>query len=634
MDLYLKKKIDEADVVSFDIFDTLVERYVNEPTDVFDLVELSWNQNNPTSQINNFKEKRIIAEKMSRKQTNLEEVTLVEIYSNLFKEYPNIKIDNLRSEEIRIEKAVCKDKDIGKEAYEYSLAKGKRIVFTSDMYLDKKDIVAILHQCGYCKYENLFLSSDLKKRKKTGSLYIHIIKELNVYPNNILHIGDNINYDINNANKYGINTYLINNFLNENCFWKNNQFQKNNHIIRGFISRKKLQNDFYAAGYEILGPLLFGFTEWLHGYIKKYDPDKIIFLARDGDIIKQFYENRYRRDKAKIVYAYASRRGLIVPTLWKNPNIKNIQESIHFNDHIRILDVLERIGIDVADNETMLLKHKEKLDIYIDALNLESNKLFNEIFDDVREKIFQNSKKEYVCALNYWKNIISNGENIFVIDIGWNGNLQRALHRIIDDIGDINIKGFYLGINPKVNNGEEMKGYMFSKNRFEKNYYSLNHFMPLFETFFMNMSGSLYKYDDSGQGYRLYDYEYINKSGMLIEEISAINKIRLGSLDFLEDFMSYYQKLGIEFTVNDAISNMFSLGLYPKFYATKLFGNFRFFNSSVEYLACSKDNKFNINDFLKSHWKIGYAKRYIHLNLNYYRIINLLKTIKNYRRKF
>ena len=39
MNKALKRKIDSVDVVSFDIFDTLILRKVSEPSDVFDLVE-------------------------------------------------------------------------------------------------------------------------------------------------------------------------------------------------------------------------------------------------------------------------------------------------------------------------------------------------------------------------------------------------------------------------------------------------------------------------------------------------------------------------------------------------------------------------------------------------------------------
>lgn len=68
------KKIKNYDIVSFDIFDTLLKRNVKEPTDVFSYMEKKY-------QIDGFCEKRIEAEKTARKKKNGLEVTLKDIYT-------------------------------------------------------------------------------------------------------------------------------------------------------------------------------------------------------------------------------------------------------------------------------------------------------------------------------------------------------------------------------------------------------------------------------------------------------------------------------------------------------------------------------------------------------------------------
>lgn len=76
------KYILKHDCVSFDIFDTLVKRYVSLPTDVFDIVELRYNSLHGTSneKIRGFKELRINAELKARKKI-IEEVSIDEIYN-------------------------------------------------------------------------------------------------------------------------------------------------------------------------------------------------------------------------------------------------------------------------------------------------------------------------------------------------------------------------------------------------------------------------------------------------------------------------------------------------------------------------------------------------------------------------
>lgn len=64
--------IKKYEVVSFDIFDTLLKRDVSSPTEVFRLIEEKIGEN--------FSELRIQAEKKARTLLNKEEVTLEDIY--------------------------------------------------------------------------------------------------------------------------------------------------------------------------------------------------------------------------------------------------------------------------------------------------------------------------------------------------------------------------------------------------------------------------------------------------------------------------------------------------------------------------------------------------------------------------
>ena len=78
----IDKKIKEADIVSFDIFDTLIKRNMKRPIDIFPLVEHEFNKQYGGGLVN-FQKKRIEAEYIARKSTKSEEITLREIYLNL-----------------------------------------------------------------------------------------------------------------------------------------------------------------------------------------------------------------------------------------------------------------------------------------------------------------------------------------------------------------------------------------------------------------------------------------------------------------------------------------------------------------------------------------------------------------------
>ena len=77
MDSILKRLIDQHDVISFDMFDTLVYRKVNLPQDIFDLVD---DNVRDFFKVNfNYKKKRIEAEHKAR-ASKQGEITFNEIF--------------------------------------------------------------------------------------------------------------------------------------------------------------------------------------------------------------------------------------------------------------------------------------------------------------------------------------------------------------------------------------------------------------------------------------------------------------------------------------------------------------------------------------------------------------------------
>lgn len=96
-----------------------------------------------------------------------------------------------------------------KRIYENALKDGKRIIITSDMYLDEKVIRGILYKCGYGNFDKLYLSSSYGLCKATGSIYEVIKKDNAAFYGKILHIGDNVKSDYVAARIKGIKALLI-----------------------------------------------------------------------------------------------------------------------------------------------------------------------------------------------------------------------------------------------------------------------------------------------------------------------------------------------------------------------------------------------------------------------------------------
>lgn len=177
---------DTVEVVSFDIFDTLLVRPAKEPKDIFVLL-----QNIVQEKFGlNFWELRYHAEEDLGK----ENAKLIEIWDQIAQKYtlePNV-VRELMQLEINLEKDVLIPRSDIKELYQYALALGKRIIVTSDMYLPESVLHDILESKGYDQIAAYYISCEYGKRKSTGKLYETVLQEEGIVePSKMVHIGDN-----------------------------------------------------------------------------------------------------------------------------------------------------------------------------------------------------------------------------------------------------------------------------------------------------------------------------------------------------------------------------------------------------------------------------------------------------------
>jgi len=190
MTAQIKSKIDQAEIISFDIFDTLLLRSVPHPQDVFTIIAQKY-------AIENFKKQRIKAEWKAREKTSFCEVTLDEIYAYL----PGIK----QAYEKSVEEELLFTNQEMMDLYQYAYMRGKRIIAISDMYLDQDFLYTLLDKNGFNAIEKLFVSSTYKATKVNGNLYAKVLEELQIdNPSKLLHIGDNYHSDVKMAKNMGI----------------------------------------------------------------------------------------------------------------------------------------------------------------------------------------------------------------------------------------------------------------------------------------------------------------------------------------------------------------------------------------------------------------------------------------------
>lgn len=134
------------DIVTFDIFDTLLHRKIWAPADIFECIRLKLYENECSLLMHgifkNFPYDRIQAESNSRARRQQEyggdaEVTFDEIYKEyaLLTGCPLAVVDLIKSIELDIENHMLVASPAGLALYDQYCKSGKKIAFISDMYL-------------------------------------------------------------------------------------------------------------------------------------------------------------------------------------------------------------------------------------------------------------------------------------------------------------------------------------------------------------------------------------------------------------------------------------------------------------------------------------------------------------------
>ena len=631
------KQILKYRYISFDIFDTIIKRNVKNPKDVFLIVEKKYEMLYGDNVCNYYKN-RIIAEIEANKICKENEITINDIYNVLEKYYSKDVCNKLKEIEKNTEINICVPNKPIIDIYNEVLNKNKNLLITSDMYLDENTIKSILNKCGIVGYKKIYLSSSLKKRKIDGTLFNYICNDLKIKKSELIHIGDNILSDFIIPKIKGIGAIHIKNKKN-NLFYNKNvkkKYVKEYNNLENFISNSidVNKNYYYKMGYETFGPILYGVVDFIND--KVLDKNNMFFLSRDGYIIKKAF--KIINPSINTHYFYASRRALIVPTLWKCSTFKEMINKLYIGDYIKVGNILQKLGIEPNQCNSILQKYK---------LNLDDNIKFEDIFKEDFQYIFQemipiiheNSKKEYQVLTKYIEQEGFSG-NVSIFDIGWNGNMQKALADITSSITqNIDINGYYVGVVPESKNiGKiNMKGFLFENTSNRDIYVCEKVINPIFESMFLAPHGSVKKYKLENEKVEplFYDYEFKD----CIEK-NAYEDIQSGALQFINDFINSDIKYIIDFNAYTSFYNMMKFAYKPNKIDVEAFGNFKFFDDEKIYIAKPKKIKYYImhpkdfyNDLYNSGWKIGFLKRMTKINFFYKQIYLLYVKKYLYKRK-
>lgn len=465
------------DVISFDIFDTLLTRVFYHPADVFTYMEHVLTQGNDedTTKYRDFKNSRIQAE-IAATETHGAKTNLRDIYNELQQalHLMDEERDMLYDLEIQVEQMALEPRREMFSLYQELLAAGKKIILTSDMYLTSEILKPILEKNGITGFERLYISCDEGLRKDAlsdeESLWTKVLSDYKGM--NLAHVGDNMQSDWQMLSDRQEKTSWILNprqaeqiagvadvenasqellvearRVREEVTKEANRVGKaattqtvSHELLHGLTINGGLYNspfalypagapefrDSYTLGYTVFGPLMYEYMRWLNETTA--DNAKLAFLAREGYIFQQVYEAMYGDRAKEHLYLLASRRAISVAAIRAKEDILEICRRDYDGDLRNLL----RSRFGAPDSITSKLPEKY-VHFKVGAVDDEyerTMKLIEPYFDE----IVAYASEERENYLRYFKSQISDADldRTVYVDIGYAGTIQYYLSKLLD----------------------------------------------------------------------------------------------------------------------------------------------------------------------------------------------------------
>ena len=543
----LKDKIDRADTVSFDIFDTLIMRKIFSPEDVFRLLG-----EKVRAELKLDCEIAYIRAQVAAKCGPYANIN--EIYEQI-KKYMNLTDENI-SDIMKMEKDIDLDLCIARrditDLYEYCLTSGKEVYLVSDMYYTLDDINCILDKCGITPPDNehIWVSCEKKYDKVSGTIW----KEYSaMFSRDVkcLHIGDNKLGDIENSIKYDIDSYYI---MSAKDMLMNSSMAElasdvntvSDSICLGLVVAKLFNSPFVLCstkgkvsfedseiyGYCVYGPLLEKFLIWLYYNSRKDEIDKLLFFARDGYFLEKDYtmvaellDDGYEQEWC---YLPILRRLIYIATMENEDDFNRVVAFPYvgtFADYMK-----SRFDIIVTDETS------EYNDRQINAVGDHKNIL--KWIQPYKDKIMEQAKKE---RKNYLAYLTSNGDiqkelSYGTVDLGYYGTNQYYLQRLTG----IKTKGYcFYACLSKDNvyiNEISMEGcFQYGDDYTAEKSIASNKNMYI-ETFITAPHGMIRYIDDRGNAVCQPD-----RKGQ--KNFNVKEKVNCGAVDFIKDYISIYKTI-------------------------------------------------------------------------------------------
>lgn len=443
-------------ILSLDCFDTLLWRKVATPRDVFyDLAHrpaFKALDYNALMRINS----ETLAYKLNRVKNGYKQATLTDIYLAGFPKLTEDQVNALMADELAAEIETCYAFSPVIELIRAAHAKGIKIIIVSDTYLNQTqlrqllaanlpdDVMKCIHKI-YCSCEYHL--------GKVDGLFKHVVTDLQVAPQTMLHIGDNYKADFAAPKQLNLHalhfvhhaeimTELLRmqaataGFIDPSIRTQRSLSSPHHAVIAAGLHAEKPES---VIGYASVGPIMYAFARFLCdevAQLKKAGKNpKVLFLMRDAYLPYLACEAYAGKPIGTCVrisrftsYASSFRSVEDIDRYLANSvqslRFENICAQLLLPDAVTAT-IIKKVQASGSPVQTFLAEiHSDR----ISKIIFEQSKAY-------RQRFFRYLEKEVGLQQN---------DTLVFVDLGYTGTAQIKLEPVFKDEWNIDIVGRYL----------------------------------------------------------------------------------------------------------------------------------------------------------------------------------------------
>jgi len=471
------------DVVSFDVFDTLLTRVVGTPTSAFILlgkvlVDRVIINESPTA----FARKRVEAEVRAREKSEGSEVTLRMIYLELAQMLPltATEMETAMQVECEIEDLLIRAVPDAERRILAERQCDARIIFMSDMYLPAPLIIRWLEQHGlWHQQDRLYLSNEERVSKATGKLFRRVLQSECLKPSQLTHYGNNRYSDVASALREGIKSRPFGGTdLQRYEKLMEAEVRSTGGLSSVMAGASRLARLSVPAVTEaqktlrdtttgVIAPTLAAYVIWILRRAQALSLQRLYFVSRDGQILLEIARRVAPKlgIECELRYLYSSRQS------WHLPAILTLEESklewiFKKYESLSIEGILFRIGITPDEVATELAGAgfcQEDWRRQLKDAEIERLKPLI-LRGRVHDLILARAQAKRRTLLGYLRQEgLLDGTRWALVDLGWNGRPQASLGEILRSVNGPSPHGFYFGLStrPAERSAGTFDAYMF-----------------------------------------------------------------------------------------------------------------------------------------------------------------------------